>query len=255
MSRLRYDVPFTLSHPAAVLALRRTGLPIAAMAVGSMAPDAPLFAPIGFGGYGFTHSLRGVITLDLALTAVGVVLWFGLLRDPLVDIAPGFVRERLPATARYTKRQWALVPVAAVIGSFTHVAWDSFTHQNRWGESRITWLQTDHLGWPGYRWAQAVSSVVGLMTVTAWAAVEVRRRPRHVRGPRRPKFPGWALPAILAIILCACVASALAQSPRGPHGIAYTLAVTGVISIVVTITVVSLAWHALDHPLAGGPSV
>jgi hypothetical protein len=36
-------VPYTLSHPAAVLALGRTRLPMAAMVFGSVVPDFPMF--------------------------------------------------------------------------------------------------------------------------------------------------------------------------------------------------------------------
>ncbi|QWC85882.1 DUF4184 family protein [Nocardioidaceae bacterium] len=35
-------MPVTVAHPAAILPLRRLGLPTAALAAGAMAPDVPL---------------------------------------------------------------------------------------------------------------------------------------------------------------------------------------------------------------------
>ncbi len=166
-------MPFTLSHPAAVLLLGRTGLPVAAMVAGSMAPDVPMFVHVP-GSYGVTHSLLGVATLDVVLGTLFVVVWFGLIRDALVDVAPAAVRERLAATARYSGRQWILVPVAVALGAFTHVVWDSFTHPHRWaprmsrGSARCT---QDCLG---SVWAQYVTGVLGVVLAGVWAVGSLR---------------------------------------------------------------------------------
>ena len=77
-----------------------------------MAPDVPMFARVP-GLYAVTHSLLGVVTMDVVLGVLGVVVWFGLARDALVDVASAAVRERLAATARYSPKQWVQVPAAA----------------------------------------------------------------------------------------------------------------------------------------------
>jgi uncharacterized protein DUF4184 len=58
-------MPFTVSHPAAVLPVLRW-LPPSAVVVGSLVPDIPLCVrpPVG---YHTTHSLAGVVTVDLPL--------------------------------------------------------------------------------------------------------------------------------------------------------------------------------------------
>jgi hypothetical protein len=50
----------TLAHPVAVLPLRRFGLPMAAMVIGSMVPDVPLFLRWS-SGYQVSHSTRSAI--------------------------------------------------------------------------------------------------------------------------------------------------------------------------------------------------
>ena len=51
-------MPFTGSHPAAVLPLMRWGLMPSALVIGSMVPDLPYFLPVP--DLGNTHSLIGL---------------------------------------------------------------------------------------------------------------------------------------------------------------------------------------------------
>ncbi|HET6154391.1 MAG TPA: DUF4184 family protein [Marmoricola sp.] len=236
-------MPFTLAHPAAVLLVRGTPLPVSAMIAGSMAPDAPMFVKAR-GAYDFTHSLAGVFTVDLALSVVGVALWFALIRDPLLDLMPAVVRERMPATARYTRRQWLLVAPAAVVGSLTHVAWDSFTHNGRWGARHVTWLHQLHHGHSGAEWAQYGCSVVGLLIVAAWAFVWVGRQQRIPR----PATVRWLGVRALTVVLVLTITSGLAAAlTTGPPGIGPALgqaAVVGTIIGVFAILVVAGLWQA-----------
>ncbi|WGY02003.1 DUF4184 family protein [Nocardioides sp. QY071] len=170
-------MPVTLAHPAAVLPLRGLGLPLSASVIGSMAPDLPVLVQT-WGLYGFSHSLAGVVSIDLALTLALLAFWDLSGRDALVDTAPDLVRGRLPARARIGRRAWLLAPLAAVVGSLTHTLWDSFTHQGRWGVRHVAWLEQTHGALPGQQWAQFASGVLGLLVV-GWAILRhVRRSPR-----------------------------------------------------------------------------
>ena len=175
-------MPFTLSHPAAVLLLGRTGLPVGAMVAGSMVPDAPMFVPVP-GAYAVTHSLVGVVTVDVVLGVLGLAIWFGLIRDALVDVAPAAVRERLAATARYSRTQWLLVPAGVALGALSHVVWDAFTHPNRWGAQNVGWLHEMHGGLIGSAWAQYLSGALGVVVVGAWAVGSLRGKSRLTRPP------------------------------------------------------------------------
>jgi hypothetical protein len=237
-------VPFTLSHPAAALLLRRSGLPVAAVVAGTMAPDLPMFLP-GRNGYGFTHSWTGTVTVDLVVALAGFAAWVLLLRDACVDLAPAAVRDRLPETSRLNARQWVLAPVGAVIGSWTHVVWDAWTHPGRWGVRQVTWLHTPHDGVLGAQWAQMVSTALGLLVVVAWVAVTLRRLPRRPRPPRVPVLAGagagWAVGSAAAVGGTAAVL----RASHGLHALAFAGAVVG--TVVLALAVVSLAgaWHLL----------
>lgn len=234
-------MPFTLSHPAAVLLVSRTGLPVAAMVAGSMAPDVPMFVRVP-GAYAVTHSLLGVVTVDVVLGVLGVVVWFGLVRDALVDVTPAIVRERLDATAGYSRKQWSRVPAAVAIGALTHVVWDMFTHPRRWGEEHLVWLRAMHGGLSGSTWAQYVSGVLGLVLVGTWAVGALRSRTRGTRPPRVPEFGVEALAAALLTAAALTGVASLTGASHGPHAMAFRGAVVGTIALVVSLLVLAVVW-------------
>src|SRR5206468_8001925 len=121
-------------HPAAVLPLLGVGLPVSALVIGSMAPDFPYYLPGPTPSWP-THSLVGIVTVDIVLGLVVWALWHGLISAPATAYAPAGARGRLEGNVRLglvrratTIRQISLVVLALVIGSATHVLWDEFSH-------------------------------------------------------------------------------------------------------------------------------
>jgi hypothetical protein len=235
-------MPFTLAHPAAVWPLTRTRLPVAAMVAGSVAPDLPMFAGLR-GAYGFTHSPLGAVTADLAMSVIGVALWFALLRDPLVDLGPAALRERFRASARYGAREWRLVVPAAVLGTVTHLTWDSFTHDGRWGARHVAWLHELHGSHTGASWAQYGCSAAGIVVVVLWAGLAVRRLPRTVRPARVPALGVRALTALLVLTVGSGVAAAITTAAPGPGHWLAQAAVVGTIMLVFGVLVVAGLWQ------------
>src|SRR4051794_229088 len=90
-------MPFTGSHPAAVLPLIGLGLPPAALVIGSMVPDLPYFLPLGHGFQ--THTLVAVFTVDPLIGVICLALWSALIGPLAAAVAPVSVRRRLPAPA------------------------------------------------------------------------------------------------------------------------------------------------------------
>lgn len=239
-------VPFTLSHPLAALLLRRIPVPLTAMIAGTMAPDLPLFLPGNF-GYTFTHSVLGVVSVDLGIGLAGLALWMWVVRDALVDTAPAFVRDRLPAAAHKSPRSWALAPVAVIIGSLTHVGWDAFTHEGRWGVRHLAWLRAEHFGLEGYHWAQAVSTIVGLAVVLTWAASHLLRQPRRSRPAHVPELVGFAPAAALVVTAVAIVVAAAPHLSASLRDAAFAAAVLGTTTLGICVVVISALWHLLSR--------
>jgi hypothetical protein len=172
----------------------RDPLIISALAVGAMSPDVPYFLPFG-GWWAWGHNWPGLVEQDIPVTLALLVIYWALLAAPLRALAPAGLRQRLPQDvfAEHRTRPWralGLVIVAAAFGAATHIIWDAFTHEDRFGVHTLTWLQTpDVVGpLPGYRVLQYVSSVFGLVIVI-WAIVDWYRKAPVVE--EVPQGLGW----------------------------------------------------------------
>jgi len=180
-------VPFTLSHPAAVLPLlRRAPLAASGLVAGSMAPDVPFFVesvlPGSYQIGRLAHRPWAVPTLDVAIAAGVVGVWHGLLREPLIALVPGEWGDRAEAATalskrRRTARDAAWFAASAAIGAASHVGWDAFTHHGRTGVRLLPALERRVLGLPLYSQLQYGTSLVGLAVLGTAGARELRRTP------------------------------------------------------------------------------
>ncbi|HYB64350.1 MAG TPA: DUF4184 family protein [Steroidobacteraceae bacterium] len=173
-------MPFTLAHPAAILPLRQVRfLRTAPLVIGAVTPDVPYYLPLGPGGHPLrvrldTHSLIGSCTVDLAL---GLVLLMAavLLREPLTALLPARARWLcLEALAPFRRRAapWLLAPLAILIGVWSHLLWDSFTHTDGWAVRHLPALSdTVTIGWYTgeiFHILQYLSSALGLIILMWW---------------------------------------------------------------------------------------
>jgi hypothetical protein len=220
-------MPLAPAHPAVVLPLQGLGLPLSALVIGAVSPDAPVYLPVGV-SYATTHSGWG-IPADMVIGLVLLWLWFALVRDAVVDLTPP-LRRRLPAQARLGRRAWLLAPVAFAVGAGTHVLWDSATHD--WGflVHELAFLREEYGQLPLYRWLQHTSTVVGSAVVAAYGLTWLRRRPVDPRPPAVAGSGFWLVPVPLAVL---SVGIGL-QDPEAAVG-------AGLVALLV----VSMAWRAV----------
>lgn len=195
-------MPLGPAHPAAVLPLQRLGLPLSALVLGSLAPDAPVYLPVAV-SYRTTHSGPG-IAVDAVIGLVLLWLWFALLRDAVVDLTP-YLRRRAPAHARLGRRGWLLAPLACAVGAGTHVMWDSATHD--WGflVRDLAFLREEHGPMPLYAWLQHSSTVAGSLVVVAYGVSRLQRRPVTPRPAAVGRSGLWLVPVPLAALSVALV--------------------------------------------------
>jgi hypothetical protein len=170
-------VPFTLAHPAAILPLRHLRyLRTAPLIIGAVAPDLPTYAPMRYTAHLLheTHRLRGSWSIDLPL-GLALLAFVFVLRRPLTVLLSARCRALcLRALAPYAQRpiEWLLAPVAILIGIWTHLLWDSFTHIDGWMVRRIDVLSRVVTIGPYTgelcHVLQYLSSVVGLAIMIVW---------------------------------------------------------------------------------------
>lgn len=139
-------MPCTLSHPAAVLPLRRfcpRFLDFPALIAGSMTPDAGYFVH-RFDLASFAHTFPGSFVVCLP-TGLLILLLFYLVRRPICFLLPMPDRAVLfPLCAKFPSldmRYVVVLTLSLLLGAWSHSLWDSFTHETGWFVQRLWWLR------------------------------------------------------------------------------------------------------------------
>jgi len=243
-------MPFTLAHPAAVLPLRRIRLlRTVPLVIGAMMPDVPYYLPWRIARYipPVTHTLLGTFTFDLPVGLL-MLLLIWLLREPLAAPPGGRASAKcLAAIERFGSHpvNWALAPLSIVVGTWTHIAWDSFTHADGWMVSRVSALSApvSFLGYTGElcHVLQYASSVLGLTVLAIWFALLPAPVPQARNSGRSAGGP-----LVLAILLV--LAAAAGGFETIEHLVRHTPPRYHVFYLLLTR---STAWFALLYTVAG----
>lgn len=174
-------MPFTIAHPAAVVAIPRMSgrrLRLAALVLGSVTPDYQYFVHLDTVG-GYTHTLPGLVFVCLPAGWLSLFLFDRLGRRGVEMLLPSEWRlPPLPPAARPP----IATSAALLIGAATHVLWDGFTHASGWAVVRFPALSDPVVvGSIAFRWFKILqygSSVLGIAVLGVlcwrWAA----RQPR-----------------------------------------------------------------------------
>jgi hypothetical protein len=199
-------MPFTLSHPAAILPLRKY-LPLSALIVGSMSPDFEYLLRLA-GVSRFSHTLPGVFYFCLPVSLLLLWLFHSLIKRPAIELLPSYFRERVETRPLeftfWSAPRLLLIITAIVIGALTHVWWDSFTHEYGYVVERWPLLQSDVALYAGhelkvFKLLQYSSSIIGLLFLSTSLIYWLRRAPA-VKIKKR-----GALPESVARVIAMCI--------------------------------------------------
>lgn len=165
-------MPFTFSHPAIILPLaflKRQWLSATGLIVGSMTPDFEYFIRMKVQSE-YSHTLLGLFWFDLPLGLMLCFLYHTIVRNTLINNLPQFLRSRLLNYnsfdwTTYFQNNWLTAIISLLIGAFSHLLWDSFTHDTGYFVNRLSILQGDvtFLDWtvPNYKVLQHLSTLLG----------------------------------------------------------------------------------------------
>lgn len=197
-------MPFPLAHPAAVLPLKRycsRWLNFPALVIGSLVPDAAyLFQRDDISS--FSHEVLGSLAFGLP-TGFLLLAALYVLRMPAVERLPGPARRLFLTLCHRPIGPLWLAAMSLIIGIWTHVLWDSFTHGDGWIVGHLPILQTPLFIFAG-RTARVchvlwyISSFAGV----GWLFVEVENW-KWSNAPGRKRIPVRSLirSAILLSVL------------------------------------------------------
>ena len=166
-------MPFTFSHPAAVLPLKKLSngkLSLAGLIAGSIVPDFEYFI---FMKSNYSHSLRGIFTFNMPVALIILLIFFCLIRRDMLDNLPSFLHRRLAPTLEfdwlaYFRKNWLWVLISILLGTFTHILWDSTTHRTGYFVVHSAFLSGQAAGFPVYRILQYISTIFGAVIIAAY---------------------------------------------------------------------------------------
>ncbi|WP_345159867.1 DUF4184 family protein [Pontibacter saemangeumensis] len=174
-------MPFTFSHPAAVLPftfLPRKWYSLTGLVVGSMTPDFEYFLRMRVES-NYSHTVGGLFWFDLPLGLLLAFIFHNVARDSLFDNQPVIIKSRLIRYKSFDfnahfRRNWFVVIVSVLIGAASHLLWDSFTHEHGFLVNAIPSLSSTMqvMSWqlPVYKILQHASTLVGgaLVALAVW---------------------------------------------------------------------------------------
>jgi membrane-bound metal-dependent hydrolase YbcI (DUF457 family) len=209
-------MPFTISHAAAVLPLKNSRLPMAALMIGSMSPDFAYFTSLAVRDS--SHDFDG---LFLFCWPVGLAVWLlfvRVLERPTIELLPAAWRNNLaPSDGSLTLRNLALASLGVIIGALTHIAWDAFTHPGTPVVNAFPALSTELFTFRGrsirvFLVLQYLCSVIGLLALAHWAWRLRHATPRtRIATPSRSFITDRARVAAALLVVAASAALALAS--------------------------------------------
>ncbi|WP_433604901.1 DUF4184 family protein [Dactylosporangium sp. CA-139114] len=262
-------MPFTLSHPAAVIPLARRPLLVSALVAGSVAPDVPYFVPLAGDS---ADSLRGRLDINLTLTHDPASAWWidtvlavlllvafhVLLKRPLAALLPVAAAGRVRSAAagfRWGGRNLVWIPVSVLLGVATHLVWDSFTHGDGFFVEHVPLMRTPLAGSLDVaRALQHLSTLGGAAVLAGWLARWWRRtrpepvEPGTVLAPR-PRY------AVLTLMTLAGATGAVVNAVRGAgdgatlESLAVAAAVGAVAGLGLSLALYAVGWQ-LHRPFA-----
>ena len=248
-------MPFTASHAAAVLPLLRTRLVFSALVAGALAPDIGYFLTFS-SRHGESHSLEGLFFICLPAGLLMLLLFHKFLKQPLLALLPVSHQLRLYPYAQDFRfgpaSRFVLILVSILIGSVTHLFWDSFTHDNGWVVSQLPELSAPILEIHGalipvYKLLQHGSTLLGLIVLTV--AYIFWFRSARLSSVRPTALTFATKVVIVGVLLVGACTAALTRTiqPLISWGTIRTNVVQGGISFISALAletiVFSLVWH------------
>lgn len=205
-------MPFTFSHPAAVLPFCKPGkihVSVTGLVMGSMVPDFEFLFLLRESGY-IGHLWPGIILFNIPAAIAAAFIFHLLVRDNLVMQLPEFLKQRFaPYTSfgwtQYFKKHYLSFIVCVIAGVATHVFMDAFTHQDGFMARPASFFHAEVnllvVSLPVYFFLQLLSSLLGALYMI-WFVMRLPKE-KSLQAACRP-FQYWltffiAIPCVLLV--------------------------------------------------------
>ena len=203
-------MPFTFSHPAAILPL--TVLPkkwfsLTGLIIGSIVPDFEYFLRMKIKSE-YSHTIYGLFWFDLPVAILIAFVFHVLVRNSFFHNLPGVLKSRLTCFTSFNwiehfKSNTLIIIISVLTGAMTHILWDSFTHNSGYFVQMFSALRSS-IYLPGFeipvsKLLQHLSTLLGGIAVI----VSAIKMPVHKYSPGKPCIVYWASVIMITAVIIA----------------------------------------------------
>ena len=177
------------------------------LVIGSMAPDFDYLYHTQIGN-SLSHSLVGVVYYCLPITVGVAFLWHLIVKASLASALPNSLVHKY---SDWLSNSWEckslshllIILISAIVGTLTHLAWDSFTHISGFFVQNIAFLTnaTFFYNLPVFELLQYGCGILGFFVVLYIIAIHSSKKPQLVI-PRYPKS-FWITTLFVFVVFCA----------------------------------------------------
>ena len=171
-------MPFTFAHPAIVLPFihkRWKLLSATGLIAGSIAPDFESFIGLGVDKV-YSHTWTGLFWFDLPIALLLALVFHVIVKQPFIDHLPSSLSGRLQQLRNndwvsYANTHYIIVISSCLLGVFSHLLWDAFTHLNLLHPDAIS----SRIYWHGrrvYILLQYSNSIIGLAVLSIYVYMQ-----------------------------------------------------------------------------------
>ncbi len=232
-------MPFTFSHPAIVLPLKKhlgKWVSLSGLIIGSLTPDFEYFIRMKINS-NYSHTVIGCFWLNVPLGILLCFIFHDIIKKPLIENLPIFIQKRTLELKElnwdvYFKKKWFVVCCSILIGAFSHILWDSFTHENSFFTN---YLKLDKkilsTNIPYFKVLQHLSTLIGGIIILRYF-LNLKINELNFK---KPRINYWLKISLLTLtILFARVAYGLKIYEYG------NIIVSGISAFMISITLISL---------------
>ncbi len=201
-------MPFTISHAAAIIPFNRKPFVLSALIIGSMSPDFLYFIPFIPSDH-FTHTLPGLFLFCLPMSWLTLLVFHRLIKRPLILLLPSLLQKRAVKVYKgfnfsiFLQCLW--ISLSIILGAYTHIVWDSFTHITGQMVQLFPLLEQPLLTLAGetifvYKFLQYGSTIIGGLIFITWFIWQIKQeKPSLYFENNHNKISSFLLPTMIGL--------------------------------------------------------
>lgn len=201
-------MPFTFSHPAIVLPLtylNKKYYSLTGLIIGSLIPDFEYFIRMKVKS-NYSHTFTGILWFDLPLGIISAFIFHNIVRNSLFDNLPLLLKKRFISFKNFNwnkhfQYNWLTIIISILIGSYSHLLWDSFTHNNGFFVQNINILTYEfdflNVRIPLFKILQHFSTLLG----SAVIIYAILKLPKNHHATKSISIKYWSFVALFSLVI------------------------------------------------------